>query len=31
MYYGWEQAAKGVNIYGEAIKGQTDALKEYGI
>ena len=31
MYYGWEQAAKRVNIYGEAIKGQTDALKEYGI
>lgn len=31
MYYGWEQAAKGVNIYGEAVKGQTEALKEYGI
>lgn len=31
MYYGWEQAAKGVNIYGEAVKGQIDALKEYGI
>lgn len=31
MYYGWEQAAKGMNIYGEAVKEQTAALEAYGI
>ena len=31
MYYGWEQAAKGLNIYGQAIENQKAALEELGI